>query len=56
MPKFMQSGLNGAYQVGSEKSEAKPHAGGTKERPSERIIGGKTWVRQPDGSYEPKVK
>jgi hypothetical protein len=56
MPKFMQSGLNGAYQVGSEKSEAKPQAGGTKERPSERIIGGKTWVRQPDGSYEPKVK
>ena len=54
MPKFMQSGLNGAYQVGSEKSEAKPQAGGNKERPSERIIGGKTWVRQPDGSYKPK--
>ena len=41
------------------KPEAKPQTnapsgGGSKERPSERVIGGKTYVRQADGSYKVK--
>ena len=56
LPKFMQNGLQGAYQYKPEKSQSKPQAGGTKERPNERIIGGQTWVRLPDGSYDSKVK
>jgi hypothetical protein len=35
------------------KTESKPQ-GGSKERPSERVIGGKTYVRQADGSYKVK--
>jgi hypothetical protein len=43
----------------SAKPEAKPKSnapagGGSKERPSERVIGGTTYVRQPDGSYKVK--
>ena len=29
-------------------------SGTPKDRPSERVINGQTWVRQPDGSYKPK--
>lgn len=36
-------------------SAPKPSSSGTpSNRPNERLIGGKTWVRQPDGSYKEK--
>jgi hypothetical protein len=37
----------------SNKPAASP-SGTPKDRPSERVINGQTWVRQPDGSYKPK--
>jgi hypothetical protein len=46
----------------SKKAEAKPQpaarapSGGGRERPSERIIGGEVWVRQPNGEYTPKAR
>jgi hypothetical protein len=36
------------------KTETKPQSGGGKERPNERVIGGKTYIRQADGSYKVK--
>lgn len=56
LPSFMRSGLTGAYKAPeSSKPEASTSSSGTpKNRPSERMIGGKLWVRQPDGSYKVK--
>jgi hypothetical protein len=37
----------------SQTSQSKPSS---KERPNERQIGGQTWVRQPNGTYEVKAR
>lgn len=49
LPRFMQEGLSTAVQP-EKKSEKKS----AQSRPNERTIGGKTYVRQPDGSYKEK--
>ena len=41
LPKFMQSGLTGAYQYQPNKSQSSG-----KERPSERVIGGFVWKKE----------
>lgn len=63
MPKFMQSGLSGAYRYEpSSQAASKPTAssnGTPKNRPNERVLKNEkgelvTWVRQPDNTYKVK--
>lgn len=56
LPLFMRSGLTGSFKTPeSSKPAASTSSSGTpNSRPNERVIGGKTWVRQPDGSYKEK--
>lgn len=52
LPLFMRSGLDASIKPSQGKQE-KP-SGTPSSRPNERVIGGKTYVRQPDGSYKEK--
>lgn len=51
LPLFMTRGLSGSYGI----EDKKPSGSGTpSNRPNERKLNGKIYVRQPDGSYKEK--
>ena len=63
LPLFMRSGLSGSFSSSASSrpagsSSAPPattsSSGTPRNRPSERVLGGQTWVRQPDGTYKVK--
>jgi|GEM_PF-3320797 len=57
LPLFMKNGLKGAYYYEPDTSEKKGDTSGKKSetaRTNERVIGGKTYIRQPDNSWKVK--
>ena len=57
LPLFMKNGLKGAYSYEPDASDKKGDTSGKKSetaRTNERVIGGKTYIRQPDNSWKVK--